>query len=119
MRALFNHAVVVDTTRARHVWEHPSFPQFYVPIEDILGPAAVVKLVVDQEPLNALDDSSHGSDSRHDGGQIVSFAKLHVRHMSTDRVLVFDKGPLAGLVRFDFAAMGRCFLEGLAAAKES
>lgn len=33
-------------------------------------------------------------------------ATLKGKNKSTDRVLMFEKGPLAGLVRFEFAALG-------------
>ena len=34
-------------------------------------------------------------------------ATLKGKNRETDRVLSFEKGPLAGLVRFEFAAMGK------------
>lgn len=103
MRALFNHVVVVDTTKARHVWEHPSFPQFYVPFED-LEPTTVVV-----EKNQAV--TGPGGPGDDPGDPVAFFATLHVRNRSTDRVLVFDNGPLAGLVRFEFAAMDAWFEE--------
>ena len=34
-------------------------------------------------------------------------ATLKGKTKSTDRVISFEKGPLAGLVRFEFAALGK------------
>ena len=87
VRALFAGSYIFDTLEPRHVWEHPYYPQFYVP-------QAAVKpgLLTKGEPVD--DESS-------------SFVmKLKVNDKTTDRVLAFEKGSLAGLVRFEFAAMG-------------
>ena len=35
VRAFLAGRAVVDTTRARYVWEWPGFPQFYVPLADV------------------------------------------------------------------------------------
>ncbi|WP_433365308.1 DUF427 domain-containing protein [Actinoplanes sp. CA-142083] len=35
VRATLGGRVVVDTTRAVYVWEHPAFPQYYIPVDDI------------------------------------------------------------------------------------
>jgi uncharacterized protein (DUF427 family) len=35
IRAYLASAVVLDTTRARYVWEHPHYPQYYVPRDDV------------------------------------------------------------------------------------
>ena len=87
VRALYDSVYVFDTTAARHVWEHPYYPQFYVP-SSAVKPAMVSK--------NAAVDE-------HDS---VFLASLKSQNKSTDRILVFEKGPLAGLTRFEFAALG-------------
>ncbi|MGB3827493.1 MAG: DUF427 domain-containing protein [Ornithinimicrobium sp.] len=35
MRATFDGVTVVDTTQALYVWEHPHYPQFYIPAADV------------------------------------------------------------------------------------
>jgi len=35
VRATFDGVTVVDTTRAIYVWEHPYYPQFYIPAADV------------------------------------------------------------------------------------
>jgi uncharacterized protein (DUF427 family) len=35
VRAMLAGQVVVDTTRARYVWEWPAYPQFYIPVADV------------------------------------------------------------------------------------
>src|SRR3712207_4882493 len=35
IRATLGGRTVVDSTRARYVWEFPFYPQYYIPIEDV------------------------------------------------------------------------------------
>lgn len=47
VRATLGARVVVDTQRAVYVWEHPAYPQYYLPIEDVEpGLAAAAKIHV-------------------------------------------------------------------------
>jgi uncharacterized protein (DUF427 family) len=41
VRAVVGGQVVLDTTRALYVWEHPYYPQFYIPVADV-APGALV-----------------------------------------------------------------------------
>ncbi len=41
IRAMLNGRTVLDTTSALYVWEHPSYPQYYIPVADI-DPAVLV-----------------------------------------------------------------------------
>ena len=91
VRVLFNNVFVVDSTAAQHVWEHPYYPQFYLPVDSVRTGAASVK------KTKAVD-----------GSESAFLARLSVGGRSTDRLLLFEKGPLAGLLRFEFAAMGMC-----------
>lgn len=91
VRVLFDGIWILDTTSARHVWEHPYYPQYYVPTSAITG--------ADLKKNKAVDD---------DGS--VYFAELDSKGSHpgayTDRVLIFEKGPLTGLTRLDFGTMG-------------
>ena len=87
VRGLYHGTYIFDTTEARHVWEHPYFPQFYV-----LSSAAKASTVTKKEPV--------------DKEESAFLATLKVKNKSTDRVICFEKGPLAGLTRFEFAALG-------------
>ena len=91
MRALFGGSFIFDTLESRHVWEHPYYPQFYVP-------QAAVKSGLLKKGDNVDDDGS------------AYLATLTVKEKSTDRVLGFEKGPLAGLIRFEFSALGMLML---------
>ncbi|KAI9673630.1 MAG: hypothetical protein M1817_002267 [Caeruleum heppii] len=88
VRALFNRIYVSDTTEAHHVWEHPYFPQFYVPVKSIKSGLLKKSQAVDKIESAFL-------------------ASIQVDQRATDRVLLFEKGPLAGLVRMEFRSMGR------------
>ena len=41
VRAFLGGQAVVDTTAARYVWEHPNYPQFYIPLADVQRDALV------------------------------------------------------------------------------
>ena len=87
VRALYDSEYLFDTTEARHVWEHPYFPYYYVPISIVKDGVLVKNDAIDKDNSAFL-------------------ATLSGKSKSTDRVLVFEKGPLAGLVRFEFLALG-------------
>lgn len=74
--------------RAQYVWEHPYYPQFYVPISAIKSGLLTKDDAVDEEKSAFL-------------------ATLKGESRSTNRVVTFERGPLSGLVRFEFGALGR------------
>ena len=86
VRGLFDQQLVFDTTDAHFVWEHPYFPSLYVRI-------------------NAINSGLLTRNAPNGDG--LSSGILKGEHKSTDQVLIFEKGPLAGLVRFEHAALGR------------
>lgn len=88
VRALFGGIYIFDTLEPRHVWEHPYYPQFYV-------------------PETAVKHGTLSSKESLDKDGAAFLATLKIKEKTTDRVLGFDKGPLAGLIRFEFAAMGK------------
>ena len=89
VRALFDGIFIVDTTSAMHVWERNlSHVQFWLPLRDFKSG------VVTKGPN--LDDEA------------FAYQAIVKRNSekSTDHVVVFEKGPLEGLVRLEFGAMG-------------
>ena len=86
VRGLFDQEWVFDTTEAHHVWEHPFYPLFYIP-ENVIKKGMLTR--------NAPNDNG------------LSSGILKGEHKSTDKVLIFEKGPLSGLVRIEQAALGR------------
>jgi len=88
VRALFDGVWLFDTTSALWVWEHKYFPQFWIPIAAV-SPGILTKSSEINEENSAY------------------IATVKGKEKSTDRILVFENGPLKGLVRFEFKAMGR------------
>ncbi|CAF9937875.1 hypothetical protein IMSHALPRED_000577 [Imshaugia aleurites] len=77
---------------AQFVWEHPYYPQFYVPSSAI------------KSGLLTKDDAVDKNES-------AFLATLKGKSRSTNRVLTFEKGPLSGLVRFEFSTLDQWFEE--------
>jgi uncharacterized protein (DUF427 family) len=50
IRAYLGGQVVVDTTQARYVWEWPAFPQYYIPVADVLDGALVDEGTKEETP---------------------------------------------------------------------
>ena len=72
------------------MWEHPWYPQYYIPTESVKYGSLTKNDAVDKEGSAFL-------------------ATLKGKSKSTDRILMFEKGELAGLVRFEFGALGMFF----------
>lgn len=87
VRTLFDGEYLFDTTSASHVWEHPYFPQIYIPTSAIKADQLTKTAAIDKD-------------------ESVFSAKIKSPNKETDRVLVFEKGVLAGLTRVEFSAMG-------------
>ncbi|MBJ8337890.1 DUF427 domain-containing protein [Antrihabitans sp. YC3-6] len=98
IRAVFADRVVVDTTAAKYVWEWPSYPQYYLPLAD-----------VDQE---ALVDERHTQRLRRGIARVHGLTVGEVSRPSCARVFTEESlAGLAGMVRFDWAAMDSWFEE--------
>lgn len=93
IRGVLANEVVVDTTRALYVWEHPYYPQFYVPRADVRA-----DLLVDE---HAARDTSRGAAHVHG----VHLAGVH-RPSSALHYRDFHDS-----VRFDWAALDGWFEE--------
>ncbi|KAL8716970.1 MAG: hypothetical protein Q9225_005742 [Loekoesia sp. 1 TL-2023] len=86
VRCIFGGDWLCDTTSASHVWEHPYFPQIYIPTSAIKSDLMTKETPVDEE-------------------KSAFTARLKNSKKETDRVIVFEKGQLAGLTRLEFSAM--------------
>ncbi|WP_448615471.1 DUF427 domain-containing protein [Modestobacter sp. URMC 112] len=98
VRAVLAGTTVVDTTRARYVWEWPPYPQYYLPLADV-RPGV---LVDEQRSRRAARGTAHrhgvrvGETSRPDAADVY-------REDAAEGV--------AGTVRFDWAAMDAWYEE--------
>ncbi|KAF2088815.1 DUF427-domain-containing protein [Saccharata proteae CBS 121410] len=98
IRVLFNGTYIADTNRALYVWEHPNYPQYYI-------------------PLASLPTSYHKIDRiNNDAASILS---LKIGDSKLDRILAFseelEKGKglqeLEGMARIEFQAVDGWFEE--------
>jgi uncharacterized protein (DUF427 family) len=98
IRALVSGTPVVDTTAARYVWEWPGYPQYYVPLSDVLADALVEE--------DGTEESERGT-ARVFGLRV---GEVH----RNGAALVYDASPIAGLagtVRFDWKSLDSWFEE--------
>ncbi|KAF2733883.1 DUF427-domain-containing protein [Polyplosphaeria fusca] len=94
VRALFNGQYAFDTTKAFHVWEHPYYPQLYIPTSSFLPSATLTKTT----PIDNTHNTAH-------------LATLTIGTKSTDRVVIFNTSTLKDLIKLDFPAMDQWFEE--------
>ncbi|WP_329571360.1 DUF427 domain-containing protein [Kitasatospora sp. NBC_01266] len=98
IRAVLAGETVLDTTRARYVWEVPFYPQYYIPLADVRADLLV--------PGDGTEQSSRGAVERYG-----------LRVGDTHRpgaVSVLRESPIAGLgdtARFDWGALDAWYEE--------
>ena len=98
VRATLGGETVVDTTRARYVWEWPYYPQYYIPVADV-RPGVLV-------PEGHTQHSPRGNVELHG----VRVGEVHRPHAA--KVLVDPKiEGLDGTVRFEWSAFDTWFEE--------
>jgi uncharacterized protein (DUF427 family) len=97
VRAYFAGMPVLDTTRARLVWENPHYPQYYVPREDVRG--------------DLLVDSAHTTTSEQRG--TARYFDIRVGDRVAARAAWHhpESPELRGLVRFEWSALDAWFEE--------
>ncbi len=97
VRILYGGRTLVDTTGARLVWEHPYYPQWYVPREAL--------------PADALEATGDPRESKTFGTATV-FDVVAGSHRAGRAALVYADHPdLGNLVRLEFASMDHWFEE--------
>ena len=99
VRIMLGGVVVADTTDAAYVWENPSYPQYYIPLADILPGALKETGTTSRSPSRgtAQHYSVHGGD-----------------RVAEDAAWCFTDSPIEALrdrVRFDWWAMDAWFEE--------
>ncbi|MGF1425701.1 DUF427 domain-containing protein [Kitasatospora sp. LaBMicrA B282] len=99
IRAVLAGRTVIDTTRARYVWEVPYYPQFHIPLDDVAADA----LVPDDGPV---EETSRGP--------ARSFGLRVGEQERPGAARVLDQSPIAGLsgtARFTWDALDAWFEE--------
>jgi uncharacterized protein (DUF427 family) len=99
VRIMLGGVVVADTTDAAYVWENPSYPQYYIPLGDILPGTLKETGTTSRSPSRgtAQHYSVHGGD-----------------RVADDAAWCFTDSPIEALrdrVRFDWWAMDAWFEE--------
>lgn len=89
VRGFAGDQLAFDTTAARYVWEVPYYPQYYVPWSDV------------REDL--LVDEDHPQKVQF--GQSRTYAVAAAGQSYASAARVFDDGPVAGHVRFEWDAL--------------
>ncbi len=98
IRAYLGGQAVLDTTQARYVWEWPAYPQYYIPLRDVLGGALVDEGTTEETPRG---------DVRIHGLRVGNLERPHAAQ-------VFGAAKVAGLdetVRFEWSAFDAWFEE--------
>ena len=98
IRATIDGRVVLDTLRARYVWEWPHYPQYYIPLEDIAS--------------DVLVDEDHEEHLRR--GTARRFGVRRADGVADGVAHHFVKSGIegvAGTVRIDWAALDAWFEE--------
>ncbi|KAI9854735.1 MAG: hypothetical protein M1824_006617 [Vezdaea acicularis] len=83
---------VADAQNAKWVWEHQYFPQYYLPISTF-SKAVTLK---------------QGAEVEGGGARLYT---LEVAGTKNDRLIAFNKGPLEGLIRVEFASVDAWYEE--------
>ena len=91
IRGFLDGELIFDTTAARYVWEVPYYPQYYVPLADVRA--------------EALRDEDHPQSVQFGPSRLFSVVGGSAIRVSAARVFDDGDGPVAGLVRFDWAAL--------------
>ncbi|KAF8577655.1 DUF427-domain-containing protein, partial [Ramaria rubella] len=92
VRLLYNGVYIADTIAAKHVWEHKYYPQLYIPAKSFKS-----DILVKGEPIDSNASAFYGI--------------IKVKDKQTDKVILFEKGSLNGLVKVDFNVIDAWFEE--------
>jgi uncharacterized protein (DUF427 family) len=98
IRAFLGSTSVLDTTRARYVWELPYYPQFYIPLDDVRAGVLVAE----------------GGSLRTSRGQVTPHGlRVGAVHRPRAAKLVAESAldGLSETVRFEWAALDAWFEE--------
>jgi uncharacterized protein (DUF427 family) len=78
IRAVLAGETVVDTTEARYVWEHPAYPQYYIPFADVRADALVDENGSEQTPRGDMRifDVRVGDVHRPKAARVLGAAKV-------------------------------------------
>src|ERR1700744_4890704 len=89
VRGYFDGTLVFDTTRAHYVWEIAYYPQYYIPMADVR--------------MEHLKDENHVQKLQFGSSRL--FSLLCAARKGSAGPRLYDSGPVAGSVRFEWDAL--------------
>jgi uncharacterized protein (DUF427 family) len=89
VRGYVDGTLVFDTIRAHYVWEIAYYPQYYIPAADVR--------------MEHLQDENHVQKLQLGSSRLFSLNSAERMHKSAARL--YDSGPVAGSVRFEWDAL--------------
>ena len=108
VQILFGGIYIIKTTKAVFVWEHPFYPQLYVPTKEL----------VESSKRNQFDFKEGEAFNADNGKAVAMQCTIKAGSKSTDQVIAFSSDNLSGkaeelkgLVKIDFASMDQWFEE--------
>ena len=91
IRGFHGNDLIFDTTAARYVWEVPYYPQYYIPLADVVP--------------GVLRDDEHPQRVQFGPSRIFSVLTGSGTVAAAARVFDAGDGAVAGLVRFEWSAL--------------
>lgn len=88
LRGLLDGEVIFDTQRALYVWEHPHFPQYYLPL-DAVDPAALERLGGAAQAFGA------DAEERPPGTVRIEFGALDAWFEEDEQIFIHPRSPFA------------------------
>jgi uncharacterized protein (DUF427 family) len=98
LRAMLGAVTVLDTIRARYVWEIPSYPAYYVPVADIRSELLVPEGHTQHSPLGTVEVHAL---------RLGDITRPRAAKVVTDSTV----DGLTGTVRFDWSVLDAWFEE--------
>ena len=98
IRGFLADELVFDTTQAMYVWEWPNYPQYYIPLEDVMRDRLVSENTQQHSPRGLVDlyGVRVGETQRRHAAKVLRESSLE---------------SLSGTVRFDWSALDAWFEE--------
>ncbi|KAK5173651.1 uncharacterized protein LTR77_002332 [Saxophila tyrrhenica] len=107
VQILFGGTYIIRTTNAHYVWEHPFFPQLYLPLSELVSSSKAQNF-----------SFTPGSDIKSDSGHALATQyTIACGSKTTDQVIAFSDNltgkpaELSGLVKINFDSMDQWFEE--------
>lgn len=100
VRALFNGIYLFDTIDAYYVWEHPHYPQFYIPARSLHASTILTK---NSPAIEGADGIAH----------LATLTSSTPNPKTITRAILFNTTSLPDLLRIEFRALDQWFEESI------